>query len=109
MAQKSGKYTINGTVLLSTILQTIGYKGTNALSFCSIKNLNATPLYIVLDNQNTVPPATPSDGLSIGNAEETKSFLFNSFNGEDFLDAGTTWLNAGSAIDIKVSAIGGGA
>ena len=109
MAQKSGKYNINGTVLLSTILVAIGYKGTNALSFCSIKNLNATPLYIVLDNQNTIPPATPSDGLNIGNNEDVKSFTFHALNGEDFLDAGTTWVNSGAAIDIKISAIGGGA
>jgi len=108
MAQKTGKYSINGTVLLSTVLAAIGYTGTNALSFCSIKNLNNSPLYIILDNQNTVAPATPSDGFSIGNNEETKSFLFNGLNLNDHLDAGTAWLNSGAAIDIKISVVGGG-
>lgn len=109
MAQKTGKYTLNGTVLLSTALLAIGYKGMNALSLCSIHNPNDTSLYLWLDDQNTVPPVTPTDGRAIGNLEESTSFNFNGLSLDNFLDAGTCWLHSAAAIDIKISVIGTGA
>lgn len=109
MAQKSGKYTLNGSVLLSSVLAAIGYTGTNRLSFCSLQNNNATPVYIYLDKQNMTPPSAPSDGLSIGTSEPSISFLINATEDpESWLDAGTTWLNSSAAVTFKITVIGGG-
>lgn len=108
MSQFTKPLTVNGWSTLAALMIAAGYTGTTPLSSLQIVNDNADTLYIHLTNNGTSHPATGTDGIGIGSAEDSSEWSFDETSPDGFLDAGTTWLYSGASIDIKIAAIGGG-
>ena len=103
------KVSVNGWQNLHTLMKSNGWGGGGRLSMLKIFNASASAAYVHLHTANTNTGLTGADGWPIGTAATQAGTTFEYAQGDPTqggLDAYTTWLFTGGALDLVIIATG---